>query len=102
MPVSQYDVCPVREGDTTTLVVVLQDDMVSDLNTRVVAPLVGDGAPKAPATISIPVDVEGRPYLCMLHMTATVGVRDLGPPIASLAAQSRRIRRGLDLLFFGV
>jgi toxin CcdB len=102
MPVAQNDVCAVREGAKTTLVVVLQDDLLSDLTTRVVAPLIGEGAPASPSTVSVAVVIDGRPYLCMLQMAATVRARDLGVPVASLAPESRRISRGLDLLFFGV
>ena len=40
---SRYDVCPVvglRAGSAVDLAVVLQDDQLSDLATRVVAPLI--------------------------------------------------------------
>ena len=101
---SRYDVCPVvglRAGSAVDLAVVLQDDQLSDLATRVVAPLIAlQGHDVDRATLAV--DIDGVRYLVAVHLLTTVPVRNLSRPIANLGKQERALKNAIDLVLFGV
>ncbi len=101
---SQYDVCPViglRAGSAVDLAVVLRDDQLADLATRVVAPLVAiQGHDIDRATVAL--ELDGVRYLVAIHLLTTVPVRNLDRAIANLRGHERALKNALDLVFFGI
>jgi toxin CcdB len=102
----QFDVCrvfePGRSGSEGRLAVVLQHDMLADLSTRVVAPLIAeDDAGSATARMVPIVNVLGTRYAIAIQLCGTVPVRALGEPIANLEAEQAAIKNTIDRLFLG-
>ena len=97
----QFDVCQLRHP-ADQLVVILQHDLIDELGTRVVAPL-STTPYRAPIdALRIPVELDLGSYVVQLDRMAAVEHRMIGQVVGSLAAEENRIKRGLDLLFFGV
>lgn len=80
----------------------VQSDLLSDLNTRVVVPLMSlDDAP-IPATILNPVfDIREVPHVMVTQFLSAVPIGLLRRPVGSLAQQSEAITRALDFLYQG-
>ena len=96
----QFDVCQTSGG---TLVVVVQSDLLEEIGTRVVMPLVADGSRgRGLKTLNPRVEIEGKAMLLLPQQLATVRVRDLGQPVVSLEHERDRITRALDALLSGV
>jgi toxin CcdB len=101
----QFDVCHItglRAGSVVDLAVVLQDDALSHLSTRVVAPLV-------PASEIVDVDratplveLDGDRYAVAMHLIMTIPVRSLGTLVGTLARDERALKNAIDTVFFGV
>ena len=101
---SRYDVCPViglRAGSAVDLAVVLQDNQLSDLATRIVAPLI-EIQDHDVERATVAVHVEGVRHVVAMHLITTVPTRNLGRPIASLETHERELKNALDLVFFGI
>jgi toxin CcdB len=102
---SQYDVHRVvglRAETVVDLAVVLQDDSLDHLSTRVVAPLVQiDDEAFIDRTTPV-VEIHGARYLVAIHLVATIPLRSLGAQVASLRTHERAIKNAIDTLFFGV
>lgn len=80
----------------------LQSDLLSYLNTRVVAPLVKARAFGAPAKRLNPVmTVNGVTVVLSPAQIAAAPTKVLGAPVANLAGHSNEIIAALDLLFTG-
>ena len=80
-----------------------QTDLLSDLNTRFVAPLLPEAAAPRPAGRLNPVfEVQGVDHIMVTQFAAAIEVRELGPKIGSLAEHDREIGNALDLLIGGV
>ena len=101
----QFDVHSIlgqRAGSAVDLAVVLQEDSVSHLATRVVAPLI-EADRKGDAERLVPtVEIDGVRYAIAVHLMTTVPLRSLGRLVASLRHDDRAIKAAIDLLFFGV
>ena len=98
--VAQYDVVKLRHGG---LVIVLQDDRVSGIATRVVAPLVPVSDTGAqPRNLCPVVNVEGSVMVCLTQSMAALPLRDLETVQFSLSHRREEFIRALDLLFTGV
>jgi toxin CcdB len=91
----------LRTGSAVDLAVVLQDDQLADLATRVVAPLI-DIQDHDVDRATVAVHVEGVRYVVAMHLVTTVPTRNLGRPIASLKDHERAIKNAIDLVFFGI
>ncbi|WP_442581209.1 CcdB family protein [Mesorhizobium sp. ASY16-5R] len=97
---AKYDVFPNPSGDGFLLE--LQADLLSDLNTRVVAPLL-------PATASVKVIrrlnpafvIDGKPHVMFMHLIATVAVSRLPEPRTNFLRHQDEIVAALDMLFQG-
>lgn len=105
MTTRQFDVCRVvglRDGSAVDLGLVLQDDTLSDLATRIVAPLieVDSGLSGTPATPDV--EFDGQRFIVAVHLMTALPTRNLGRVIVNLESEERRIRNALDLLFFGI
>lgn len=103
---AQFDVCSIAEPGQGVrkprLAVVLQHDILSDLSTRVVAPLIDAeevGFDKRRVMPSV--SIAGEEYAIAVHLCATVPARALGDPIASIAGEQAAIKNALYLLFLG-
>lgn len=83
------------------LAVVMQDDQLSDLATRVVAPLIAIHDHDVDRT-TVAVHVEGVRYLVAVHLLTTVPTRNLGRAITNLEAHERALKNAIDLVFFGI
>ena len=99
---AKYD---VHEGNVAGAPFLLecQTDLLNDLNTRLVVPLLDVQAP-APAVQSLyPVfDIEGVLMTMATHLASAVSVRELGPVVCSLKHEDYAIGRALDVLIGGV
>jgi toxin CcdB len=82
---------------------VLQSDLLSDLQTTVVAPLVHAKEFGRPATTLNPVfDVQGERVVLSVAELAGVSGKQLGERVGSLAARRHEIIAAIDLLFTGI
>lgn len=98
--VRQFDVCRLKNG---TLVVVLQHDLLGDLRSRVVAPLLPlERAGGALRGLTLDLDVGGTPLRLMPQLMATLTLAELGPPVTSLGTSRDAILRACDVLLCGV
>ncbi len=83
-------------------VVDVQADLLHDLSTRVVAPLLPPGiAPKPARNLNPAFEINGEPYVMLTQFIAAVPARELRAPIVSLAARGDDIMRALDTLLVG-
>ena len=101
----QFDVCRVvglRAGSAVDLAVVLQDDTLAHLATRIVAPLIAvEGDFDVERTTPV-VEIDATRYIVAMHLLTTVPVRNLGNLTTSLKDREREIKNALDMVFFGV
>jgi toxin CcdB len=82
----------------------VQSDLLSDLGTRVVVPLVRRTAStKKPIKILMPVvSVDGQEFIMMVPLLAGIGNAELGPPVASAAQHRGEVVAALDFLITGI
>jgi toxin CcdB len=85
------------------LLVDVQSELLEDLQTRVVIPLVrSSGFTDFPLRFVMPtIDLEGERYVLMTPQLAGVSRADLGPHTGSAAVESRAISTALDILVRG-
>lgn len=85
------------------LVLDLQSDLVSDLSTRLVAPLIRERPGLRAMLILEPVfEIGGNRFALHAAEMAAVPARLVsGEPVASLVSEDYAIRRALDVLFSG-
>lgn len=96
---AQFDVHRLGES----LVVDCQADLLADLNTRVVAPLIPRGTAPAPARRFNPeFTIDGERYLMDTQFISAVQRRQLGEIVESLAHRAFDITGALDTLISGV
>ena len=97
-----YRVVGLRAGSAVDLAMVLQDDTLSHLSTRVVAPLIpvegGMDADRATPAVDV---IDGR-YIVAVHLMTTVPTRNLGNFVVAIDDGERHIKNAIDLVFFGV
>lgn len=93
----------LRSRSVFPLLVDVQAELLRDLETRVVIPLVKSASfASFPLGLVMPtVEVEGERYLLVTPQLAGVSQWDLGPHTGSVAAQSRAIYAAMDLLLRG-
>jgi toxin CcdB len=98
---AQFDVHASPSGQG--LLLDCQADLLSDLDTRLVAPLIPpDQAPKPAGRLNPAFDISGERYVMVTQYASTLELRELGPRIASLAAHHRQIVNALEVLITGV
>jgi toxin CcdB len=99
--VAQFDVHadPAGRG----LLLVCQADLLSHLNTRLVAPLLPiDQAPKPAGRLNPVFEIEGKPHFMVTQFASAVELRELGPRVESLANRHHEIMNALDMLLTGI
>ena len=90
-----------RLGDG--LVIDCQADLLDQLNSRFVVPLLPrKGAPPPAKRLNPVFDVAGNQYVMATQMASAVQRKELGEVITSLAACSFEITGALDVLISGV
>jgi toxin CcdB len=98
---AQFDVHASPSG--RGLLLDCQADLLSDLDTRFVAPLLPlDEAPKPAGRLNPLFDVRGKRYVMVTQYVSTLELRELGLRIASLARHHHEIVNALDVLITGV
>ncbi len=99
---AKYDVHE-RNAAGAPLLLECQSDLLNDLNTRLVVPLLDVQAPPTAVQSLYPVfHIDGVRLTMATHLAAAVPVRDLGPVATSLAHEDYAIGRALDVLIGGV
>lgn len=85
-----------------TLVVDCQADLLEDLATRFVAPLlVESDVPQPLARLNPRLTVEGRKLVMATHLASAVPVRELDACVATLVHEQDAISNALDMLLSG-
>jgi toxin CcdB len=79
-----------------------QSDLLTGLNSRLVAPLLAEAdAPRPIARLNPRFALNGRRVIMVTQFAAAVATRDLGDPIASLSGKQDEIVAALDMLITG-
>ncbi|PZX09881.1 CcdB family protein [Celeribacter halophilus] len=98
---ARYDVYASPDGAGFLLDV--QAELLDDLNTRVVVPLMSVVAAPAPARQLNPVfDIRSERYVMVTQFLSAVPVSILKTSVVSLAKHDREIDGALDMLLTGV
>ncbi len=80
----------------------LQDEIIDNLSTRVVAPLVPvDEVPRRMKILNPIISVAGVEYLLMTHLLAAIPASTLKIKVGSVLTQRDEIIASLDFLFTG-
>ncbi len=95
----RFDVYPNPGKNGRGFVLDVQADLLSELATRVMVPLLPQNtAPKAARGLNPAFEIDGRPHLMLTQFIAAVPKKHLGKPTLSLKARSDDITRALDFL----
>lgn len=97
---AQYDLCRLPTGG---LVVILQSDLLDQLQTRVVAPLVpASSVGRVMTSLNPSVTLGEETYLVMPQLAATLSLAELGEKVGSLSMMHDAIVRAADALLSGI
>ena len=97
---AQFDLYEMAGGQ---MVVVLQNDLLEGLGTRVVAPMMpADGAPAPMKGLNPVIELGQGAYVLMPQLMATLTRAELGTRRGSLAHHRDRIARAFDMVWTGV
>jgi len=97
---AKFDVYRLRRNDR--LVLNCQADLLDDLRTRFVVPLlIEPEAPRAIGRLNPILVVEGRRLVMVPQLAATLATRELGDRVASLRDEQDGIGQALDMLING-
>jgi toxin CcdB len=93
----------LRSRSVFPMLVDVQAELLRDLETRVVIPVVKSaGFTSFPLGLVMPtVEIEGEAYVLVTPQLAGVSRWDLGPHTGSVAAHSRAISAAMDILLRG-
>ncbi|HEU4653397.1 MAG TPA: CcdB family protein [Steroidobacteraceae bacterium] len=82
----------------------IQSDLLRDLKTRVVVPLVKVTAlsKKSIQHLTPIVEVDGQKYLMLMPQLAGVSAKDLGPPVSDVSKHRNVIVGAIDFLVTGI
>lgn len=97
---AKFDVHRQKHGGC--LVLDCQADLLDDLNTRLVVPLLPfEEAPQPAARLNPIFDVDGQRLVMVTQFAASVPVRELGEIVHSLRVELDAINAALDMLIIG-
>lgn len=97
---AKFDVYPLAQG--RGYMIDCQSDLLSDLNTRLVVPLLpGNDAPKPAARLNPVFDIEGEPHVMVTQFAAAVPVSELKSVTTSLTEHDLAIGSAIDMLISG-
>lgn len=98
---AQFDV--YEDKSSPGLLLDCQADLLSHLDTRLVAPLLApEDAPKPARRLNPTFDIDGAPYVLVTQFAGAMERRELGPQRASLAEHRSEIIAALDVLLTGI
>ena len=92
----------VGVGPTSATDVDLQSPLLSDLNTRVVAPLVAEDQVRSLRGLNPIVEFNGRRMIVSIQTLTSVRRTELRRPVGDLSSYRDEIVRALDLLVGGL
>ena len=96
---AQFDVHRWDDG----LVIDCQADLISQIDSRFVVPLVPRAnAPKVAQRLNPIFEIEGNDYVMLTQLGSAVMRRHLGAVVASLSQRSFEITSAIDVLISGV
>ncbi len=101
----QFDVFRNPDSETNEthpFLIVLQSDAISEVDTRVVAPLVSPRTIKFFERLLPLVTVHGDQYVIAVPDMVAIPVSEIGPPVANLETERYRISSAIDLVFTGI
>jgi toxin CcdB len=79
-----------------------QANLLRDLNTRFVVPLLPlQDAPRQAQQLNPLFEIDGQPYVMITQFCAAIAVTELGPKVASLHHEAMRVINALDMLISG-
>lgn len=97
---AKYDVYPDPAGNGYLLDV--QSDLLADMNTRVVVPMMLPvDAPVPGRRLNPAFDINGTRHLMVTQYLAAVPFLALGKPVTNLASHFDEITNALDMVFVG-
>jgi toxin CcdB len=97
---AKFDVYPLPQGRGYLLD--CQADLLSDLNTRFVVPLLPmDDAPKPAARLNPVFEIAGEPHVMVTQFASAVPISELKARSLSLAEHDLVIGNAIDMLFSG-
>ena len=97
---ARFEVYTLR--DRAGFVLDCQADLLRDLNTRFVVPLLPEAQAPRPATRLNPVfEIGGKRMVMVTQYASAIPVRELGDPVTRLVAREHEIGNALDMLING-
>lgn len=97
---AKYDI--YRNPDNNGYLIELQSELLSGLNTTVVAPLLPlDTAPKPAKQLNPIFNVENESVMMATQYLAAIPLAELGAPLGKLENSEAAISAALDLVFVG-
>lgn len=97
---ARFHVYHLRHGDT--LVVDLQADLLDELKTRIVAPLIpASDFGRAMSRLNPCVSISGETYIIAIHLMAAVSVSEVGDMVPDLSNHRDEIVAATDFAFQG-
>ena len=101
----QFDICKLKPRTAAAkapdLVVILQSDLLSELGTRVVAPLAEEHELPPIGNLRPVVTHRKRRYRIAIDQINVVGVGNIGETVGSASSADYEIGRALDGVFMG-
>jgi toxin CcdB len=95
---AQYDVYAYKNG----FLIDVQSDLLDQMNTRVVVPLLPIAEAPPQLTRLNPIfALNGVDYALVPQHMAAITLRELGSPDSNMSARHDHIRTALDMLFIG-
>lgn len=99
---AQFDIYEGR-GRGISFLIDLQHDMLDNLSTRIVAPLVFPETAGPPMrSVNPRISVDGEHYILMTQLLAAIPISTLNGPVGSARTQREEIIAAMDLLFTGI
>jgi toxin CcdB len=91
-----------RGRDTEGYLLEVQNDLLDDLNVRVLVPLMfPEDAPKPAHRLNPVFEIDGRRVIMVTQYLSAAPVAELGPLAGNLRVNDNEITEALDMLFQG-
>lgn len=98
----RFDVYKMPAGGVAGYIVDVQADLLSEMPTRMVIPLLPEGKhPRVLKDLHPVFEIDTGRFVLVTHELASIPKRQLQRPVASLTAYREQITRALDILFTG-
>ena len=100
--IRQFDICRLKGRPApVSLVVILQSDQLAPLKSRIAAPLIKTEAASKHFKYNPVVELDGQSYYLAIEQLSMLPIMAIGPRVGSAVIDEYRIKRALDLVFFG-